>query len=1056
MAAIDRDTWHLLYNAGALEVVMGTRCLALLCACIPLALGGCAGDGTGMGVPARTATPTATVTAEATASSTPTATLVDTATPTATTTPTTTPTSTPTSPPAGPTAVARRITAESELIGGALAHARVGDYLIANDRIRAIVRDVGREFSFIFTYGGNIIDADIVRPPGVPGRDNFGAMTPLVNLSLTVNVQEINVVNDGSNGEPAVLRTFGVDDLLDAIDPTNAIAQLGAGSVPASAMDRDIPVEVMTEYTLAPGERSIRIETTIFNNSDQELPLYVGDFVTPSGELDTFVPGLGFGDALLRPRLPYLAYPGVGSAAGVSYGILPRATASAFSQSGFTAYLIGQSVLNVLLSQQPGVFKVAAQGSASFSRYFTVGGGDVASISEENHRLAGDHVGVLRGTVTAGGVPAPRAQISLVQTPGRDGAPYNVIAAFLADENGSYEGSVAPGTYTAMAKLEGYPYEGGGSMPTEHTVVVSSGGQTTQDFNLPDTGRLQVEVANAAGDPLPAKVSIVGFDASPDPGNPTTIFILEVDAFVFGSPTKQRGTIPYGLAGVHFVGPTGSEELLIAPGEYEAVVSHGPEYSIHKEAVTITAGATTTINAVLERVVDTAGFVGADHHVHLLNSFDCGVTRDERILTMIAEGVDFFAATDHDFVTDLRADITRLGGDQLVATVAGAETTTFNLGHFNVWPLNLDPTSHIGGPPDWGRSGVAPGMDYPALGSYDLSPTELFALAPEGSVVQANHFNSETLGFFHLAGIDTAMDPPQSFSPPTRIRQDPSISNLYDDHLTALELWIDGSRDQGALFEAANLGDWFNLINQGRIKTGTANSDTHTTAIVQAGGPRSYVASAVDDPADLDPATLADSVNAGSIVGSNGPFVRISIEGDSGELAGLDVGLSHTVTATSTPTLHLNIQSPEWAEFDTIDIYANTQPVPVPESNFLGVEVPRYNVVPSMILTAGEEFEIERVVVNDAVPGAARLEANVDLPLPVDTDTWVVVVVKGTDGVSRPLWPMNPQDLDEESNPALDDLTDGNLGEGGALTLAFTNPLFIDADGDGEFEPPAP
>jgi hypothetical protein len=322
-----------------------------------------------------------------------------------------------------------------------------------------------------------------------------------------------------------------------------------------------------------------------------------------------------------------------------------------------------------------------------------------------------------------------------------------------------------------------------------------------------------------------------------------TIFVLEVEAFVFGSPISEQGLVPFGLADVRFVGPSGdSGEFALPPGDYEVVVSHGPEYSIDKQRITVVSGATASVDAVLARVVDTGGFVAADYHVHLINSFDCMVTRDQRILTMLAEGVDFFATTDHDFVTDLRADITRLGGDGLVATVPGVETTTFNLGHFNIWPLTPDPTSHIGGPPDWGRAGVAPGMDFPSLGSYDLSPTELFALAPEGSVIQANHFNSSSLGYFHLAGIDTAMDPPQSFSDPTRIRQNPANTNLYDDGLTALELWIDGSRSQAELFEAANLGDWFNLLNQGRIKTGTADSDTHST-VSSAGGPRNYVAS---------------------------------------------------------------------------------------------------------------------------------------------------------------------------------------------------------------------
>lgn len=1027
---------------------MGTRYLALLFVCVALGAAGCAGDGNG----GSASTPTSTPTASETPTSSPS--LTSTATPTPTPPPTSTATSTATPSPAGPTAVARKISDEADLIGGPLAVGRVGDYLLANDLIRTVVRDVGREFSFIFTYGGNIVDADIVRPPGVPGRDNFGAMTPLINISLTVNVQEITVVNDGSNGEPAVLRTFGVDDLLDAIDPTNAIAQLGAGGVPESAQDRDIPVEVVTEYTLAPGERSIRIETTVFNNGGEQLALYVGDFVTPSGELDTFVPGLGFGNALLRPRLPYLAYTGVGSAEGVAYGLLPLTTASAFTQSGFTAYLLGQSVLNILLTGQPGFLKVPAQGSASFFRYFTVGDGDVASIADENQRLVGGEAGILRGQVTAADLPAPGARVSLIQRPGRDGAPFNVAGAFLTDAEGRYEGTMAPGNYIAIAKLDGYPYEGGESIPAEHEIAIVADAPTVQDFALPDTGRLRVRVSDENGQPLPAKASLVGFDASPDPRNTATIFILEVEAFVFGTPTKQQGEVPFGLAGVHFIDPTGdSGEIAVPPGVYEVVASRGPEYSVQQQRVTVVSGETTSVDAILTRVVDSGGFVAADYHVHLLNSFDCGVTRDERVLTMMAEGVDFFAATDHDFVTDLRADITRLGGDDLVATVPGVETTTFNLGHFNIWPLTLDPTSHIGGAPDWGRAGVAPGMDYPSLGNYDLSPAELFALAPEGSVVQANHFNSSNLGYFHLAGIDTAMVPPQSFTDPTRIRQNPETTNLYDDGLTALELWIESSRSQAALFEAANLGDWFNLLNQGLIKTGTADSDTHSTAIVQAGGPRNYVASPVDDPLSISAAALAESVNAGNVVGSNAPFVRITIEGDGGELAGLELGLPHVVTATSTPTLHLNVQSPEWAEFDTIEIYANTQPIPVPDSNFLGVEVPRYNVEPSMTLIAGVDFDVDSVVVDESITGAVRLEANIDVPLAVSVDTWVVVVVKGSDGVSRPMWPVNPQDLDEETNTTLDELTDGNLGEGGVLAMAFTNPLFIDADGNGEFDP---
>jgi hypothetical protein len=69
-------------------------------------------------------------------------------------------------------------------------------------------------------------------------------------------------------------------------------------------------------------------------------------------------------------------------------------------------------------------------------------------------------------------------------------------------------------------------------------------------------------------------------------------------------------------------------------------------------------------------------------------------------------------------------------------------------------------------------------------------------------------------------------------------------------------------------------------------------------------------------------------------------------------------------------------------------------------------------------------------------------------------DTWVVVLVRGTDGVSRPLFPVVPNDLDATTNTTLAGLTDGNLGEDGVSATAFTNPVFIDVNGNGLFDPP--
>jgi len=972
------------------------------------------------------------------------------------------------SPPEG--AVARRISDAADLIGGPLAGGRIGDYLLANERIRVIIKQPGRDFSFLLTYGGNIVDADIARPRGTAGRDNFGAMTPLINVSSTVNVEEIEILNDGSDGEPAVLRTFGRDDLLDAIDPNNAISSISGGLVglPPNAVDNDIPVRVETVYTLAAGDDAVRIETIVLNEGDEALAIYVGDFVNASGEVDTFVPSFGFGEIIYRPTIPYLAFPGVGEATGVTYGLIPipfaeaPLTASGFGQAGFFAYLIGQNILDVLLTGAPGVLTIPAGETRSFTRYFVITEGDIGAIAGEQQRLVGSLTGEIAGRVTTAGEAASGALVSVVQSPGDLGAPYNVVGAFRSDEDGVFGGTLPPGDYQVMAKLPGHPYDSGTEQPDAHPVTIVAGARSDVTIDLPATGFLRVAIADERGDPLPAKVSLVGFDRAPDPGNHTTVAIVEIDGFVFAADTKQRGAELFGLAGVFFAGADGEVgPIEVPPGDYEVYVSRGPEYSLYRERIHVDQGATTSVDAALLRVLDTGGFVSADHHVHLLNSLDSHVTRAERLLTMAAEGVEYFVATDHDFLTDLNDDLSRLDLEGFLATDVGAEVTTFNFGHFNAWPLQRQPDQVAGGPIDWGRAGVPPGMDYPSLGSYDLSPAELFSalrerlrFGSEVGVVQINHFNDTILGQFHVMGIDTALDPPHSSIDGSLIRQDPGIANYYDDNYSALEVWIEANRTQTALLRESNLGDWFNLLNQGRIKTGTADSDTHQTAIIQAGGPRNYVASSTDLPEEIAADELAVSVAEGRVIGTNGPFVRVTLSGDDGTVAGLAADQPRLVSATSgTGTLRIEVQSALWAPFDQIEVYANTVPVPVPEEGPNGIMVPRYAVAPSFVLNAGEDFALREVDFELRGIRSGRWEADVELPLAAENDTWVMVLVRGTDGVSPPLWPMNPQDLDQESNTTLDDLTDGNLGEGGNPALAFTNPLFLDVDGNGHFDP---
>jgi hypothetical protein len=79
-----------------------------------------------------------------------------------------------------------------------------------------------------------------------------------------------------------------------------------------------------------------------------------------------------------------------------------------------------------------------------------------------------------------------------------------------------------------------------------------------------------------------------------------------------------------------------------------------------------------------------------------------------------------------------------------------------------------------------------------------------------------------------------------------------------------------------------------------------------------------------------------------------------------------------------------------------------------------------------------------------------RLVTDVNVPVTIAADTWVVVVARGTDNVSHPLFPIEPQDIAEGGNTTLAALTDSgaalpwNLNESGQLALTYSNPLFFD------------
>jgi hypothetical protein len=991
-------------------------------------------------------------------------------------------------------ASARRIEQDADLIQGPLGHSKMGDYLLANDVARFAIQDVGqRELYSVGQYGGNLIDAERVDNPGV---DNFLELQPGVNIETVINAQSVVIVNDGQDGTAAILRTCGPDDLLDFVNPSSQVTDLGL-PFPPLADDRDLEVEGCTTFTLEPTTNMadpqdfVRIDTEIFNNDPSvpdPLPLLIGDWLNPSGELDPVARSAPGPLGALTPRangvgspvtttLGSLGFMGFDEATGVDYAYaqLASATPGSFALiSGVLVILHNDNVLSALLGSAPN-FSVPLGGSRTFTRYFAVGDGS-GTAAELDDRINAVATGTLEGCITSGGAPLAGARLSVgarpLSTAGATDPNSTSLATVLETRPGAcpnYSGKLPAGDHQIVIGRQGHPYQLGLSLPFPHTRTITAGATTVFDSDLPAAGALHVNVVDETGAPLPARISVVGFDPSPErtrPGPSLPGFGGSTLGLLYG----EDDSLPFGLTAVAHADATGSADLDLEPGIglYHVYVSRGSEYSAWRTPapITISAGATTVVDATIVRVLDTPGFVSSEFHVHGIRSADSGVSDLHRVESYSAEGIENVVMTDHHVHTDLNPMISATGlGDFLHATV-GEEITSFDYGHFNAYPLRLDPdsphgtfrpdgTQLSGGSTDWAQA-ASPGRDFPSYGALNATPAEILDLARNGplstdaSTIQINHIDSH----FSPLKIDTSQVPPaDGLSDAERAaRRLPSrgaVPNLFQP-FPALELWNGEGRGDQAQFLDDRMGVWFNLLNQGLRTTFIADTDSHRFRNQRSAGARTWTASPTDQAGQIDPADVAAAIDAGRAVGGQGIYVQTRLWSTDGTESHADLGFEGSTTMTDANgevQLEIHVQSPSWAQWDRVEIYRNAP-------TFSSGSPYQFGATPDRVLVEGDcdaatagdgDFDIDVTASVDGVAGADRLETTLlETFSGLTADTWFVVVVRGTDGLCEPMFPVYPDDLASGSNASLADLVDGNRGEAGVMALGATNALYFE------------
>ncbi len=433
-----------------------------------------------------------------------------------------------------------------------------------------------------------------------------------------------------------------------------------------------------------------------------------------------------------------------------------------------------------------------------YDRYFVVGEGDAASVLDVYYDLRGLSTGRLRGHVLdeVTGQPVPGARVFALLDPrlrpdgtvdetvdlstyaaasaairGRFGGNAGIVSFAAVDRgvdrvpDASWSMRLEPGRYLLVAHLEGR--EPGAPVPVE----VRAGAERTLSLALPPTGRLHFEVVDDRGEHVASKLTLIG-PLDEDAECPSDLPIPEMSSLrhvELGSSER-----PHGIARVLY-SRSGQGTVELAPGRYDAIASRGFEYSIDRRCVTVRHDTAPIEAFSVLREVDTTGWVAGDFHVHGVNSYDGNMPHDVRVVSAVAEGLEVFATTDHDYITNLEPVVFDLGMRDEISTVVGIEVTPIETGHLLGYPLRFDETAVDNGAVDWSRRDLCLaepegfGCQESGTGSMALTPQVMFdalrslgEFGPDHTVVTVPHPRDGFFGYFdqfHLNQFDLGLEP---------------------------------------------------------------------------------------------------------------------------------------------------------------------------------------------------------------------------------------------------------------------------------------------------------
>lgn len=564
--------------------------------------------------------------------------------------------------PAPGRSLARVIGVDATLPGEAAVGTR-GDLLLANTHAAFVITDAVGQSTYWY-YGGALADAATMDgcDPGTDKLDELGFVVASLNLlEVTRSVvrcfraDTLEVLADGSDGGPAIVRASGTDDTHWLVEHTliNEAADAGDRRPPSGPLGTAITVD----YILAPDSPVLEMAITIENVGDARFTLVEAALLQYGETLDPILyatDDLSLGGFNFQAGMPWiLATDGEGAYA---YGATDASLA-----------LVQLSGVNVAadVAQLTDGFSLNPGESATVRRFLAVGDGGGSTATEPLLEVVGEPL-LDRPAIPAriGGTlqdPAGNPVRAAVRIQARaPGAGWGDLDRVPTDEDGRFVAMLPKFDDAWDFRVVGDDPARDAPAPVDVTP-----GATTVEVPIGPRGQVSITARDAEGAPIPARVVFVRDDG------------LRRDVWI-----------------------AASEAVDLPPGHWTWTATRGYEYAPDRGEVLVPDDGSATLQAALAHVVDTTGWMSIDTHVHTSDSPDSDVDQAEQLLRGAAHGLDIVLHTEHEHIVDRRTVPAEAGLDGWVNNAIGEEVTSIGVEHMTMFPVEPD-GSPRGGYVEW-------------------------------------------------------------------------------------------------------------------------------------------------------------------------------------------------------------------------------------------------------------------------------------------------------------------------------------------------------------------